>query len=88
MHHAAIHLQRFQLYARIFIHRIQYFARLVSRRFESRSRDVALVHVTSHADDDSARVVFPIRRIQTAEGRHKVNAAVVGDTICQRFHIR
>ena len=42
--HAAIHLERRELHARILLHGVQHFARLVGRGLQRRAADVALVH--------------------------------------------
>ena len=48
---------------------------------------MAFVGVARQAGDDAARIVLPIRRVQPAEGRDEINAAVILHGARQRLDV-
>ena len=76
--HAAVHLEGGQRHAGVGLHGIQHLAGLVGGGFQGGAGDVAVGDVAGQADDDAAGIALPVGSEQAGEGRHEVDAAVVG----------
>ncbi len=77
-HHAAIDAQGFQRNAGILLHGAGDVVGLVGGGFERGAADMGAVGIAREAGDDAARVGTPMRGVQAREGRHDVDAAIVG----------
>ena len=86
--HAAIDAQRFEAHAGILFHRPQHFPCLERGRFENGAGEMAAIGEACQADDGSPRAVVPVGRVEPGEGRHEVDAAVVGDRARERLDLR
>ena len=60
------------------VDRVEQVGHLVRDALDGGARDVAGGRAARDADDGAARVGVPVRRAESREGRHQVDAAVVG----------
>ena len=82
-HHATIDAQVGKINTRVLFHGLNHYKNLECCRLKHGARNVSLVDVAGEAGDHPTRAVLPVRRVEAAEGRHKVHAAIIVDRLCQ-----
>src|SRR5580704_2916299 len=72
---------------RIFLHGFQYFTGLIGGSLECGASEVAFAGKTGQPGDDAARIGTPIGGVESTEGWHEVDPAIVANGTGQGFDV-
>src|SRR5579863_305562 len=82
-----INTQRLQTGTAIGFHCLQYVTGLVTHGLQRCTSNMTNSRAASQTDDSTTCVGIPVRSAETNEGRDEIDAAVVGDGVCQRLYV-